>query len=170
MHIQTERLTLHPFADEDILPLQELLMNETVAKTYMLPIFKSPEEAYALAKRLQVLSISEKKIVLGVYMQARLIGIFNEVEMQDDRVELGYAIHPDHHNQGFATEALRALILHFFQNGFSEVKTGAFSTNLASIRVMEKAGMKKTQSKASVNYAGKIHHCVYYSIKKEDVL
>ena len=58
-------------------------------------------------------------------------------------------------------------ITYLFEKNFSVVWAGAFEENLASLRVMEKAGMKKTNSKASIEYRGKTHRCVYYCIKKE---
>lgn len=170
MNIKTERLELHPFLDADMDALCEILMNETVGKTYLLPDFKNKEEIFALAKRLQILSLSENRYVLGVYLHEKLIGIFNETDIRGENIEVGYALHPDYHNQGFATEVLKAMIAYLFQNGFSAVWAGAFENNLASLRVMEKAGMKKTNSQASIDYRGKTYRCIYYIMKKESKL
>ena len=167
MDIKTKRLELKPFQDSDMEMLCEILTNEKIGETYLLPDFKDDAAVLALAKRLQALSLAEDRYVAGIYFETKLIGIFNQTDIRGETIEVGYALHPDHHNRGFATEALKAMIENLFAKGFSVVFTGAFEDNLASLRVMEKAGMKKTNARASVDYRGKTHRCVYYSIKNE---
>ena len=167
MNWKTERLEIRAFADEDMDALCRILTNETIGETYLLPDFKNTSEVYALAKRLQILSLTEGRYVAGIYFQGNLIGMLNETDIRGKNIEIGYALHPNYHNQGFATEMLKALITYLFEKNFSAVWAGAFEENLASLRVMEKAGMKKTNSKASIGYRGKTHRCVYYCIKKE---
>ena len=166
MKIVTERLEIRRFEDEDIRILCSILTNEHIAQTYLLPDFKDEAAVYALAKRLQILSMTDGRYVAGIYRNRNLIGMINDVEIHGEKIEMGYTIHPDYWNQGYATEAFRGVIGYLFENGFTEVYTGAFESNLPSIRVMEKSGMKRMNSKASIEYRGNIHHCVYYSIKK----
>ncbi len=47
---------------------------------------------------------------------------------------------------------------------FTVVKTGAFTENIASIRVMEKCGMRRFDETEEIEYRGKNHTCVYYEI------
>lgn len=54
--IITERLCLRSIKDEDFEGLYRLLTNEIVAKTYILPEFKSKEEGIRLFLRLKELS------------------------------------------------------------------------------------------------------------------
>jgi len=68
----------------------------------------------------------------------RISGLFNANE-----IELGYRLRKAAWGKGYATEGSRALIL----KGFSELGTqrvvcSALAANQASIRVMEKAGLK----------------------------
>ena len=86
---------------------------------------------------------------------------------ENDAIEMGYVIAPAYQNQGYATEAFGAVIAHLFSRGFREVIAGAFAENLSSIRVMEKCGMQRIAKKADIEYRGKLHHCVYYSIKAD---
>jgi RimJ/RimL family protein N-acetyltransferase len=58
--------------------------------------------------------------------------------------EIGFIVHPDHHGQGYATEAGRALL----GIGFDELKLHrvigrAEVRNVASARVLEKLGMRQ---------------------------
>lgn len=81
-------------------------------------------------------------------------------------MELGYVIHPSFWGMGFATEMLKAVIEMLLENGVSEIITGAFEENTASIRIMEKCGMRKTALEEDIAYQGRNHHCIYYSCKK----
>lgn len=81
-------------------------------------------------------------------------------------MELGWALHPLYHNQGYATEAVRAAISHLLAHGFTQIIAGAFEENNPSIRVMEKCGMTKMKKIDFIDYRGKNHRCVYYSFSK----
>ena len=167
MWITTKRLKLKPLSDSDVPALKELFTNDEVKKTYMIPDFADENAFMKTFDYLKKLSLDENGHTAGIFLGEELIGLFHKVDINGDRVEVGYAIHPRFWNQGYATEALRAGIGYFFEKGFSEVYAGAFKTNRASTRVMEKAGMKKTNMKASVDYRGKKYPCVYYSVKRD---
>ena len=164
--IRTERLTVKPMEENDQEACLDLLTNDIVKKTYMLPDFEKREDAVLLFQRLQKMSVEDKQYVRGVYLNNYLIGYANEVEIIDNAVELGYLIHPDYHGQGYMTEALTALIPDLFARGFDEVVCGAFEENPASLRVMEKAGMTRLEKVDEIEYRGKIHRCIYYSARK----
>lgn len=164
--IRTERLTVKPMEENDQEACLDLLTNDIVKKTYMLPDFEKREDAVLLFQRLQKMSVEDKQYVRGVYLNNYLIGYANEVEIIDNAVELGYLIHPDYHGQGYMTEALTALIPDLFARGFDEVVCGAFEENPASLRVMAKAGMTRLKKVDEIEYRGKIHRCIYYSARK----
>ena len=92
--------------------------------------------------------------------------LVNDTDICGKTIEVGYALHPDYHGRGFATEALGAVIPYLFAEGFDQILAGAFETNTASTRVMEKSGMSRTKMTSEIEYRGKTHKCVYYSIKK----
>ena len=59
---------------------------------------------------------------------------------------LGYLLDPAHHGRGYATEMVRAALdLAFGELGLHRVTAGCFADNVASWRVMEKAGMRREQ-------------------------
>ena len=178
MYVKTQRLVLKPFDEKDKDLAIRMFVNDQIKQTYMLPDFDSREAAEKLFYRLQELSLTEGRFVVGVYLTAgvdsaglnisedRLIGFMNDVEIEGDEIELGYVIDPQYHNQGYATEALQGMMEELFARGFKQVVTGAFDTNLPSIRVMEKCGMARLQKEDDVEYRGKVHRCVYYSAGK----
>jgi len=58
--------------------------------------------------------------------------------------ELGWVLAPEHHGQGYGTEAVTALIgLSFEQLGLRRVIAGCFTANEASWRLMERVGMRR---------------------------
>ena len=166
MFIQTERLTLKPIEDTDKEALLRIFRDESVAETYMIPDLPTEEAETKLFCRIRDLSHSEGHYVAGIYREDALIGLLNETEIAGERIELGYAIHPDFQNRGYATEAFGAVIAWLFEHGFCEVTAGAFASNLASVKVMKKCGLKKRKEKAEVEYHGKLHPCVFYGIRK----
>ena len=161
------RLELHALRQSDIGNALSLFTNAEVAKTYMLPEFKSEDDAKKLFNRILEISNTENRFVYGIYLDDTFIGILNEVDKSDSDIELGYAIHPSQKNKGFATEALTAAIRVLFDIGYSTVKAGAFAENAASIRVMEKSGMKRTNQDEEIEYRGRIHPCINFEICKE---
>jgi RimJ/RimL family protein N-acetyltransferase len=57
--------------------------------------------------------------------------------------ELGFIVHPDHGGRGYATEAAQAVLgLSFGAYGLHRVEGRAEARNVASIRVLEKLGMR----------------------------
>ena len=150
--ISTERLCLRSISDEDCDGLCRLLTNEIVAKTYILPEFKSRDEEIRLFNRLKELSYINSRFVYGIALNGEIIGLINDVDISGGEIELGFAFHPDYHNQGYATETLKAAIKTLFDMGYTTVKTGAFEINLPSQRVMEKCEMTKLSATENINY------------------
>jgi len=160
-------MRLRELTERDEAALLELLTNDQIKLTYMLPDFPRPEDAIPLARKLMALSREESRFVRGMEQDGTLVGFLNDVETAGDTLELGYVVHPRHWNTGCATAALKLAIARLFQKGFREVCCGAFEENPASIRVMEKAGMKKLDKTDEIAYRGAIHRSVYYSAEAE---
>jgi ribosomal-protein-alanine N-acetyltransferase len=75
---------------------------------------------------------------------------FKSLPNSDGSVEIGYGIVPAYRNQGFALEAVSALVEWAF--GHDEVKVvtaECLEANLASRRVLEKLGMEHTGTQSS---------------------
>ena len=159
-------LSLKPLSACDAESMLDILTSKEVAKTYMLPDFESREAGLPLFRRLMDLSRQENRFVRGIYLEDTLIGFLNDVEIVTGAIELGYVIHPEHWGRGYMTKALTLAIADLFRLGYQEVVCGAFAHNAASIRVMEKAGMAKTEKTEDIEYRGQIHPCVYYAIDR----
>ena len=167
MYIRTERLELRPIVEGDREAMCALLTDDIIKQTYMLPDFPDADALERMFLRLCVLSEDESRFVAGIALNGGLIGFMNDVGMENGCIELGYVIHPAHHNCGYATEALRAAIGALFEKGFVRVEAGAFEGNTASLRVMEKCGMEKIDKTEPIEYRGKIYRCVYRAIERK---
>ena len=156
---------LRPIYPEDRERILDILTSEKITKTYMLPDFRCREDAAPLFTRLMELCRDKSKYVRAIANEGALIGFLNHTDIRGGMIELGYVIHPDFHGKGYMTEALKLAIQELFEMGYQEVTAGAFSTNPASIRVMEKCGMRKLDKTDEIEYRGEKHTCVYYSKK-----
>ena len=78
-------------------------------------------------------------------------------------IELGYLIDPKHHNNGYMTESLKAVIEDLVKRGYKVIECAHFKDNIASARVMQKAGMKKIEKVEEITYRGQIHEYIYYA-------
>ena len=167
VNFATENLRIHPFAERDRAALGKILTDRQVARTYMLPDFPDRAAAMTLAKRIQALTNDQTRYVWGIYTGGQLIGMLNDTEVSGKAIEMGYATLPKYHNQGYTTEAMKAVIEYLFGCGFEKVIAGAFQHNIPSIRVMIKSGMQKQENVDIIDYRGHSYTCVYYAICKE---
>lgn len=163
--IPTPRLLLKRITARDEREGIKLYRDERVNKTYMFPDL-TEDAAKKLHKRLCAISAESGRFIRGIYLDNKLIGFINDPEIRDGSIELGWVVDPEYHNRGFATEAVTHAIADLFARGFNEVTAGAFEENPASIRVMEKSGMRRIDKTEDIDYRGAIHHCLFYAIGK----
>lgn len=171
--LETERLLLRPFREDDAPAVVSILRNARCAETYLLPDYPTPEDAMPLVKRLRDLSLDNDRFVYAVALKTedghdRLLGFLNEQSREDGVVEIGYVLHPDHWNRGYMTEAVGAAIGELFRMGARAVRAGHFEENASSRRVMEKNGMEPIPLTEELDYRGRIHKVLYREIRKEE--
>lgn len=164
--INTARLTLGAIRECDFENLISIFKCEEVSRTYMVPDMKSEEEEHMLFSTIFNLSERSDRYVYGIFFGDKLIGIMNDTDISGTQIELGYALHPAYFSNGYMTEALSAMIDYLLRDSFDEVICGAFDHNIASVRVMQKCGMSKLDKTDEIDYRGKKHRCIYYSIKR----
>lgn len=71
---------------------------------------------------------------------------------QDGAVEVGYGLAPSARGNGYATEALRAILHLAATLGVGRVRADTDLDNAASQRVLEKAGFRHVRTDASARY------------------
>lgn len=87
-----------------------------------------------------------KRYVYAIIFEEKMIGSaelrINSTQNQEG--EIGYIIHPDFWNKGFATEAAKAVLSIGFRGfGLHRIYATCDPNNLASTTVLEKIGMQK---------------------------
>lgn len=161
--IKTDRLILKSITIDDLDNLKDMLLNDEIKKTFMIPDFNNEDELNHMCNRFMEISNDLNRYLFGVYLNNVLIGFVNDCEIEGEEIEIGYVIDPKYKGNGYATEVLKASIVELFRIGYKKVITGAFVENKASQRVMEKAGMAKTD-KIEEEYRGIIHTTILYEI------
>ena len=170
MEFFTENLHIRPFHPEDQEAMLDLLTDNVVKQTYILPDFADREAAKPLFMRILASSQDPERYVSAICLGEQCIGMVNDTEMKDDAVEMGYALLPAFHNRGYCTEMLKGTIQYLHTHGFPRVLTAAFECNPASLRVMEKSGMQRIDLTEELTYRGKTHKCIYYCAQRGDWL
>ena len=168
--IITDRLVLKPYSANDRERLAEMFMDESITKTFMVPSYSSVQDYLELAEKLISFSSMEDETHLeyGVYLDSELIGMVNDCGIEDGEIEIGYVIHPEYQNRGYASEAVKAVIGELWDMGFQRITAGFFEENPASHKVMEKCGMTLTDEVDFDEYRGVRHKCLYCEIRRPE--
>ncbi|MGP4111078.1 GNAT family N-acetyltransferase [Streptomyces sp. 4N509B] len=148
--VETRRLLLRPFTEEDLDELHDIQRRPDVAR-YLLWNARSREETRtALAERVRQTAISREGDNLAVAAVHResgvLIGDFNLEWLSAElgRAEIGFVLHPDYAGRGYATEAGREVLrIGFEEYGFHRVIGLCNGNNTPSMRLMERLGMRR---------------------------
>jgi [ribosomal protein S5]-alanine N-acetyltransferase len=96
-------------------------------------------------KRLQFRKRESLALAITSAHDGSLVGMIelSHLSPSDRCGELGYWIAPEHRGQGYATEASRAMVdVGFRALRLHRIEARAFARNRASIRVLEKAGLR----------------------------
>ena len=159
--IRTERLTLMPYRAEDRERLVEMMLNPGSTETFMVPDYPTMDEYRELADKLIFFSRMEDTTHLeyGIYKDGFMIGFVNDCGHDDTAIELGYVIDPAFKGNGYATEAVRAVMDELREMGFQKVLAGFFEGNIGSRRVMEKCGMHLNGNSDDEEYRGRVLKC-----------
>ena len=165
MRIETERLIIDEIKPED---KESYFFNishdKEVMKTFVCQ-YQEHMETFRFEQylgRTDLFAIREKK-------SEHLIGIFVECEVNHDKhsLEIGYGLGKKYWGNGYMTEAVKAMIDHYFKyTDFRTVYASFFPENSASKSVMEKCGMTYSHIvEKEFSYLGKEWDLVYYKIE-----
>ena len=147
--LETERLALRRFTDEDVDLLVELDSDPSVMRFITggrtTPRSEIEEEVLPAFLRHYARWPGWGFFATHERVSGTFLGWFHLRPGDgdpDDEVELGYRLRNDAWGKGYATEGARALIDYAFGRGARRVYAGTMVANVASRRVMEKAGLR----------------------------
>jgi [ribosomal protein S5]-alanine N-acetyltransferase len=146
MILETSRLVLRPFGEEDIGRLAELMANRDFMRFSLGP-YTLKQTQSVLQKFLfwnQAGLPSQFGVILRINNELiGYCGFFHWHLDGADEIEIGYRLHPDYWNRGLASEAAQAVRDHAFRDlNLPRVISLIHPDNIASRRVAEKNGMK----------------------------
>jgi RimJ/RimL family protein N-acetyltransferase len=149
MHLETERLIIRDWHEDEAPRLLDILSRVEVAKWLgdgEPVLMKDLDEARLRIARYTDLSgvpplgiwaveVRETGVVAGTVLLLTL------PNAEDGEVEIGWHLHPDSWGNGYASEAARAVLAHGFAHGLPEILAVTHLTNEPSMRVALKIGM-----------------------------
>jgi RimJ/RimL family protein N-acetyltransferase len=146
MTLETSRLILRPFQDEDIGRLAELMANRDFMRFSLGPYTR--EQTQTVLQKFLSWNQAGLPSQFAVIFRSNneLIGYCGFLHWHldgADEIEIGYRLDPEYWNRGLASEAAQAVRDHAFRDlNLSRVISLIHPDNIASRRVAEKNGMK----------------------------
>jgi RimJ/RimL family protein N-acetyltransferase len=148
--IATPRLLLRPYEPGDLTALHEMFGREDVCRYLPWPAMTLDQARDKMTQRLRQtrLDADGDAIVLAAIEAAtqRHVGEFmlRLTNGESRQGEVGWSLHPSAQGRGLATEGARAMLrLGFEEAGFHRITAGSDPRNTASIKVMERLGMRR---------------------------
>jgi RimJ/RimL family protein N-acetyltransferase len=149
--LRTERLELRPVRDEDIDRILEY-RNLPAVTRWLLRTRVEPASFRAAWRRAiedpddHSMAVTLDSLLIGTVSLTVLDGMGQPGMPSKSEADLGYTFDPAYGGRGYATEAVAAVVAHAFDRlGVRRITAGCFADNLASVRVLEKVGMRREQ-------------------------
>jgi len=141
-----DELVLRPFRIEDAESYSRHANNYNIWR-FMRDEFPHPYTYYHAVEYIDDVCIPNNGYYFAIDYQGAVIGDIH-IAKQTDILRLsgflGYWLGEEFWGRGFATEAVKTITRHAFENlGLIRVFARVFATNKGSIRVLEKAGFKQ---------------------------
>ena len=170
MSIRTPRLVLRAPVRSDAASVSLLAGDYDVAS--MTGTIPHPYSEQMAAEWIASVLAGEEGVVFAVERSGSLIGCAGYRAFNEDHAELGYWIGKPYWGMGYATEAVRALILYAFEtDGFDYLKVGHFTDNPASARIIAKFGFApEGQEMRDCAARGAKAHCITYRLDRTAAL
>ncbi len=170
MKRETTNFILRPWNLDDLDNLVKFANNKKIADNltdaFPHPYFRESGITYINTFRddnpLRVFAIVADEVACGS------IGIFPQTDIHRKNAEMGYWLAEEYWGRGIMTAAVKQIIDHGFRSfDLNRIFARPFSTNLASQRVLEKAGMKlEARFEKSLFKNGQFLDELFYSILK----
>lgn len=177
MQIETNRLLLRKWTEQDADSLFEYAKDPTVGPIAGWPPHKSAEESLAIIRNVlngaECYCICEKGTDRAIGAIELMLNGHTASTDRDDECELGYWIGRPFWGKGYMTEAAQALIDRGFRNlGMTAIWCGYYDGNERSKRVQEKLGFTfhHTREGVAVPLLGEVRTEHINCLKKEQYL
>ncbi|MEM8898383.1 MAG: GNAT family protein [Bacteroidota bacterium] len=151
LYIQTSRLYLRPYIDEDATALFQLISSNTKRLQSSAPLTTRGNQSLAASKEFiekrRLEAIKGQWIFLGIFLAGtdQLIGQLTimKINTQVGKCELGYLLDGAFEGKGYMTETVKAVVTYCFEKlYFRKVSLMIGLFNQPSIKVAERCGFK----------------------------
>jgi RimJ/RimL family protein N-acetyltransferase len=143
LQIRTPGAVLRPWREDDALPLARYANNLRVSAC-MRDLFPSPYTIEDAERFIALATDPSPNLFLAIEVRGEAaggIGIHPLEDVHRGTAEIGYWLAEPFWGQGIVTDAVRALVpVAFERTGVGRIQAGIFSSNPASMRVLEKCG------------------------------
>jgi len=173
--IKTKRLTLRPFTMSDMDDVFEYASDSEWAKYLVnIPQPFTLKDAKEFVRRFSDLKAWDTLPMFAIVFKGKVIGevYLNDMNLQNERTELGYDLSRAYRGKGLATEAAGAVIDWAFQTyNLNKIYSTCDPRNNRSIRVMEKLGMSQEGTlRNHLKWNGESRDVMYSSILRHEWL
>ncbi|HTW57656.1 MAG TPA: GNAT family protein [Terriglobales bacterium] len=141
--LETARLRLRPYRQQDIQELVPLIgTREVAATTLRIPHPYSEQDARDFLARIS--EGDEVRLAITLLAEGHLIGgVGLRLDPQHQNAELGYWLGVPYWGHGYGTEAAREMLRYGFEGlGLHRIHASHFAHNPASGRILRKLGMR----------------------------
>jgi RimJ/RimL family protein N-acetyltransferase len=151
INLRTERLELRPVRDEDVDRILEYRNLPDVTRW----LLRTEVDAVSLRTRWRRaaedsddhgMAVALNGLVIGTVSLDVVNGMGQPGMPPRTEAQLGYIFDPAYGGEGYATEAVAAMVAYAFDRlGVRRITASCFADNLASVRILEKVGMRREQ-------------------------
>jgi RimJ/RimL family protein N-acetyltransferase len=150
-NLRTERLELRPVREEDVDRILEYRnlpeVTRWLLRTEVDPVsFRAAWRRAAEDPDDHSVAVTLDSVVIGTVSLEIVDGMGQPGMPPRTEAQLGYIFDPAYGGQGYATEAVTAMVAYAFDRlGVRRITAGCFADNLPSVRILEKVGMRREQ-------------------------
>ncbi len=172
--LETPRLILRPFREEDIPEIVRLLQDPDIHRTTLnipYPYGRAEARAWLKLQRQEFEQGRGHTFAIVRKEDDRLVGAIDiRPDQRHRKAEMGYWIGKPYWGRGYATEAARAILRYGFETlGMNRIYATHFAENPASGRVMQKIGMSQEGVMRQFTFKdGRFQDHVLYAILREE--
>ena len=138
--IETDRLILRRFTEDDLLDLFEYLSDPEVVRFEPYRPMTLDEVREELNRRID----SDEMVAVALKSSGKLIGNVYLGKREDNALEIGFVFNRHYWNQGYAMESCAALIREAFSNGITRIYAECDPENQSSWKLLERLGFSRT--------------------------
>jgi ribosomal-protein-alanine N-acetyltransferase len=167
MLLKTTRLILRPQILADAAPLFDILSDSQAMRFWSRPPMTELAVANELVREQQAAMASGLCRYWTILESRQAIGSIDLSLIRDGSAELGFLLRPDRWDQGFASEAVDAVITYALGPlDLKRLAAAVQAENRAAARVLEKSGFSQVQQRAVTMPGGDSRVCGFYLLKR----